>query len=73
MKLTLSKMLTQHREPIVYELGSDDSKIDFNSLINKNVKISWNGVIICRKCKKKDEKKFWRRLLLPLLHECARG
>ena len=65
MKLTLSKMLTQHREPIVYELGSDDSKIDFNSLINKNIKISWNGVIICRKCKKKTKKSFGEGFCYP--------
>ena len=65
MKLTLSKMLTQHREPIVYELGSDDANIDFNSLINKNVKISWNGVIICRKCKKKTKKSFGEGFCYP--------
>lgn len=65
MKLTLSKMLTQHREPIVYELGSDDSKIDFNSLINKNIKISWNGVITCRKCKKKTKKSFGEGFCYP--------
>ena len=65
MKLTLSKMLTQHREPIVYELGSDDSKIDFNSLMNKNIKISWNGVIICRKCKKKTKKSFGEGFCYP--------
>ena len=58
-------MLTQHREPIVYELGSDDSKIDFNSLINKNIKISWNGVIICRKCKKKTKKSFGEGFCYP--------
>jgi len=65
MKLTLSKMLTQHREPIVYELDSDDSKIDFNSLINKNIKISWNGVITCRKCKKKTKKSFGEGFCYP--------
>ena len=58
-------MLTQHREPIVYELGSDDSMIDFNSLINKNIKISWNGVIICRKCKKKTKKSFGEGFCYP--------
>ena len=58
-------MLTQHREPIVYELGSDDSKIDFNSLINKNIKISWNGVITCRKCKKKTKKSFGEGFCYP--------
>ena len=65
MKLTLSKMITQHREPIVYELGSDDSKIDFNSLINKNIKISWMGVITCRKCKKKTKKSFGEGFCYP--------
>ena len=58
-------MLTQHREPIVYELGSDDSKIDFNSLMNKNIKISWNGVITCRKCKKKTKKSFGEGFCYP--------
>lgn len=58
-------MLTQHREPIVYELDSDDSKIDFNSLINKNIKISWNGVITCRKCKKKTKKSFGEGFCYP--------
>ena len=58
-------MLTQHQEPIVYELGSDDSKIDFNSLMNKNIKISWNGVIICRKCKKKTKKSFGEGFCYP--------
>ena len=65
MKLTLSKMLTQHREPIVYELDSDDSKIDFNSLINKSIKISWYGVITCRKCKKKTKKSFGEGFCYP--------
>ena len=58
MKITLSKMLTQHHEPVIYELACDAYKIDFNSLINRKIKISWNGVITCRKCAKKTKKSF---------------
>lgn len=65
MKLILSKMLTKHREPILYELGSDESQIDLNSSMNKKIKISWNGVIICRKCKKMTKKSFGEGFCYP--------
>lgn len=65
MKITLSKMITQHHEPISYKLASDGSKIDFNSLMNKKIKISWNGVITCRKCTKKTKKSFGEGFCYP--------
>ena len=65
MKLTLSKMLTQHEEPITYELGPDEAKVNFNSFIHKKIIIRWNGLIICRKCKKKTKKSFGEGFCYP--------
>ena len=58
MKITLSKMSTKHEAPISYELGPDEYKINFNSLIHKEIGIIWDGVITCRKCAKKTKKSF---------------
>ena len=58
-------MITQHHEPISYKLASGGSKIDFNSLMNKKIKISWNGVITCRKCTKKTKKSFGEGFCYP--------
>jgi hypothetical protein len=65
MKITLSKMVTRHHEPILYQIGSDGSMIDFNSFINKSIKISWNGVITCRKCAKPTKKSFGEGFCYP--------
>ena len=65
MKITLSKMNTKHEAPIAYELGFDESKINLNSLINKEIRIYWDGVIICRKCAKKTKKSFGEGFCYP--------
>ena len=65
MKITLSKMNTKHEVPIAYELGFDESKINLNSLINKEIRIYWDGVIICRKCAKKTKKSFGEGFCYP--------
>ena len=65
MRITLSKMITQHHEPISYKLASDGSSIDLNSLIDKRIKISWNGVITCRKCARKTKKSFGEGFCYP--------
>jgi len=58
-------MLTQHEEPITYELGPDEAKVNFNSFIHKKIIIRWNGLIICRKCKKKTKKSFGEGFCYP--------
>ena len=65
MKITLSKMNTKHEAPIAYELGFDESKINLNSLIHKEISICWDGVIICRKCAKKTKKSFGEGFCYP--------
>lgn len=65
MKITLSKMNTKHEAPIAYELGFDESKINLNSLINKEIRIYWDGVIKCRKCAKKTKKSFGEGFCYP--------
>ena len=65
MKITLSKMNTKHEAPIAYELGFDESKINLNSLINKEISICWDGVIICRKCAKETKKSFGEGFCYP--------
>jgi hypothetical protein len=58
MRLTLSKMRTEFKEPIQYSLNLAGDSISINSLLHKRLRIKWDGVIICRKCKKHTKKSF---------------
>jgi hypothetical protein len=58
MKITLSKMKTQLQEPIEYILQTPEASISINGLLNKKIRLQWQGIISCRKCEKKTKKSF---------------
>ena len=51
-------MKTQLQEPIEYILQTPEASISINGLLNKKIRLQWQGIISCRKCEKKTKKSF---------------
>lgn len=62
---TISKMKVDLQDEVKYTLILGDDAIDINSLINKDIRLFWNGDIFCSACGKKTKNSFGEGFCYP--------
>ena len=62
---TISKMKVDLQDEVKYTLILGDDAIDMNSLINKDIRLFWNGDIFCSACGKKTKNSFGEGFCYP--------
>ena len=62
---TISKMKVDLQDEVRYTLILGDDAIDMNSLINKDIRLFWNGDIFCSACGKKTKNSFGEGFCYP--------
>ena len=62
---TISKMKVDLQDEVKYTLVLGDDTIDMNSLINKDIRLFWNGDIFCSACGKKTKNSFGEGFCYP--------
>jgi len=61
----ISKLITELRDPVSYQLPIGDKKINLNEMIDKNISLSFNGEIRCIACNNKIKKTFMQGYCYP--------
>ncbi len=62
---TISKMKVDLQDEVKYTLILGDDAIDMNALINKVIRLFWNGDIFCSACGKKTKNSFGEGFCYP--------
>jgi len=62
---SISKMKVDLQDEVKYTLVLGDDTIDMNSLINKDIRLFWNGDIFCSACGKKTKNSFGEGFCYP--------
>ena len=62
---SISKMKVDLQDEVKYTLVLGDETIDMNSLINKDIRLFWNGDIFCSACGKKTKNSFGEGFCYP--------
>jgi hypothetical protein len=65
MKGVLRKMKVQLEEEVQYRIVLSETEFDMNQFIDKNIKLIWNGVILCSSCGKKTKTSFGEGFCYP--------
>ena len=61
----ISKLITELRNPISYQLPIGNQKINLNKSINQKITLTFDGEIRCIACNKKIKKTFMQGYCYP--------
>ncbi len=67
----LAKMKTEHAQPIQYQIPLDDTLVDLNPLLGRQLTIRYQGEIHCHHCGRKTKKSFNQGYCYPCFKSLA--
>ena len=62
---TIKKMISEHSEPIIYQIPIDNEMVPISDYLNKTIKIDFHDEIYCIECNKKINKTFAQGYCYP--------
>jgi len=71
MQGTLSKMATEHSDPVNYALPLGDDRLPLNSIIGASLSLRHTGNIICDNCGRKTKRSFAQGHCYPCMQKLA--